>query len=135
MRRKTKINCTVASLQSVPSHLNILLQWGPDGTGHRSRPLYHPGLDSLTIYHFYRTLVFYLRSVFFPTGSLFILQVIPVTAYSHARMDDLQFYVLLYSISVISGRWTYDIEIVLEPRLWLRRFRLRRNSNSGPLDQ
>ena len=52
-------------------------------------------------------------------------------------MDDLRFYVLFNSISVISGRWADDNErlCAMEPRLRLRRFRLERGSNSGPLDQ
>ena len=52
-------------------------------------------------------------------------------------MDDLRFYVLFDSISVISGRWADDNErlCAMEPRLRLRRFRLERVSNSGPLDQ
>ena len=52
-------------------------------------------------------------------------------------MDDLQFYVLFNSISVISGRWADDNErlCAMEPRLRVRRFRLERGSNSGPLDQ
>ena len=52
-------------------------------------------------------------------------------------MDDLRFYVLFNSVSVISGRWADDSETLcaMEPRLRLRRFRLERGSNSGPLDQ
>ena len=52
-------------------------------------------------------------------------------------MDDLPFYVLFNSISVISGQWADDNErlCAMEPCLRLRRFRLRRGSNSGPLDQ
>ena len=47
-------------------------------------------------------------------------------------MDDLRFYVLLNSISVISGGWEVDNERLraIELRLWLRRFRLERESNS-----
>ena len=56
---------------------------------------------------------------------------------SYRWMDDLWFYVLFNNISVISGRWTDDNErlCATEPRLRLRRFRLERGSNSGPLDQ
>ena len=52
-------------------------------------------------------------------------------------MDDLWFYVLFNSVSVISGRWPDDNErlCAMEPHLRLRRFRLERGSNSGPLDQ
>ena len=46
-------------------------------------------------------------------------------------MDDLGFYILFNSISVISGRWDDDNErlCAMEPRLWLGRFRLERGSN------
>ena len=52
-------------------------------------------------------------------------------------MDDLQFYVLFNSISVISGPCTNDNErlCAMEPRLQFRRFHLERGSNSGPTDQ
>ena len=52
-------------------------------------------------------------------------------------MDDLRFYVLFNSISVISGRWEVDNErqCAMEPCLRLRRFRLEQGSNSRPLDQ
>ena len=52
-------------------------------------------------------------------------------------MDDLRFYVLFNSVSVISGRWADDNErlCAMEPRLRLRRFHLKRGSKSGPLDQ
>ena len=52
-------------------------------------------------------------------------------------MDDLRFYVLFNSVSVISGRWADDNERVcaMEPRLRLGRFCLERGSNPGPLDQ
>ena len=52
-------------------------------------------------------------------------------------MNDLQFYVLFTSISVISGRWADDNERLwaMEPRLRLKSFRLLRDSNPGPLDQ
>ena len=50
-------------------------------------------------------------------------------------MDDLRFYLLLNSISVISGRWADDNErlCAMEARLRLRRFRLERGSRA--LDQ
>ena len=59
------------------------------------------------------------------------------SAQNNEWMDDLRFYVLFNSNSVISGRWAGDNErlCAIEPRLWLRRFRLERGSNSGPLDQ
>ena len=54
-------------------------------------------------------------------------------------MDDLRFYVLFNSISVISGRRADDNErlYAMEPHLRqpLRRFRLERSSNSVQLDQ
>ena len=52
-------------------------------------------------------------------------------------MDDLRFYVLFNSISVISGRWADDNErlCAIEPRLRLRRFRLKQGSNPASLDQ
>ena len=52
-------------------------------------------------------------------------------------MDDLRFYVLFNSVSVISGQWADDNErlCAMEPRLRLGRFRLERGSNPGPLDQ
>ena len=52
-------------------------------------------------------------------------------------MDDLRFYVLFNSISVISRRWADNNERLraMEQRLRWRRFRLERSSNSGPLDQ
>ena len=52
-------------------------------------------------------------------------------------MDDLRFYALFNSISVISGRWVGDNErlCATEPRVQLRRFRLEPDSNSGMLDQ
>ena len=57
--------------------------------------------------------------------------------WANGWMDDLRFYVLFNSISVISGRWADDNErlCAMEPRLRLRRFCLERGSNSGPLDQ
>ena len=44
-----------------------------------------------------------------------------------------RFYVLFNSISVISGRWADGNEMLcaMELRLQLRRFRLKRGSNSG----
>ena len=52
-------------------------------------------------------------------------------------MDELLFYVLFNSIPIISGLWADDNEMLcaLEPRLGLRRFRLERGSNPGPLEQ
>ena len=52
-------------------------------------------------------------------------------------MDDLSFYVLFNSVSIISGRGANDNDRLraAEPILRLRRFRLERGSNSGPLDQ
>ena len=52
-------------------------------------------------------------------------------------MDDLRFYVLFNSISVISGRWANGNErlCAMEPRLRLRRVRLERGSNSGAVDK
>ena len=52
-------------------------------------------------------------------------------------MDDLRFYVLFNSISVLSGRWANDNELLcaMEPRLQLKKIRLERDSNSGRLDQ
>ena len=52
-------------------------------------------------------------------------------------MDDMRLYVLSSSISVMSGRWDVDNErlCAMEHRSRLRRFRLERGSNSGPLDQ
>ena len=52
-------------------------------------------------------------------------------------MDDLRFYVLFYSISVILGQRMDNNEKLCEmkPRLRLKRFRLERGANPGPLDQ
>ena len=52
-------------------------------------------------------------------------------------MDDLQFYILCNSISVISGQQADDNEMLcaMGPCLWLRRFRLKQSSNYGQLDQ
>ena len=52
-------------------------------------------------------------------------------------MDDLRYYVLCDSISVISGRCEVGNErlCAMEARLRLRRFRLQRGSNSRSLDQ
>ena len=54
------------------------------------------------------------------------------TCWGGGWMDDLRFYVLFNSISVISGRWEVDNERLCgkELRLRLRRFRLERESNS-----
>ena len=51
---------------------------------------------------------------------------------SKGWMDDLRFYVLFNSISVISGQWEDNNErlCAMELRLRLRRFRLERGSNS-----
>ena len=51
-------------------------------------------------------------------------------------MDDLRFYILFNSISVISGRWVDNNErlCAMEPGLRLRRFRLKRGLNLGLLD-
>ena len=48
--------------------------------------------------------------------------------------DDLQFYILFNSFSVISGQWMDDNErlYTLEPLLRFRRFRLERGLNLGP---
>ena len=48
-------------------------------------------------------------------------------------MNDLQFYVLFNSISVISGPWLHDNErlCAMEPRLWLERFLLQVGLESG----
>ena len=52
-------------------------------------------------------------------------------------MDDMRFYVLFNSISVISGRWADDNEklCALEPPDDCKDPRLRRGSKSRPLDQ
>ena len=52
-------------------------------------------------------------------------------------MDDLPFYFLFNSISVISGQWADDDErlCAMEPHLGLRRFPLKRGLNPEPLDQ
>ena len=51
---------------------------------------------------------------------------------SDGWIDDLRFYILSNSISVISGGWEVDNEwlCATELRLRLRRFRLKRGSNS-----
>ena len=51
-------------------------------------------------------------------------------------MDDLKFYVLFNSISVISGRLADDNErlCAMEPRLRLRRFCPEQGSNPQPLE-
>ena len=55
-----------------------------------------------------------------------------VRPFKDGWMFDLQFYVLLNSISVISGQWEVDKErlCAMELHLWLRRFCLERGSNS-----
>ena len=78
------------------------------------------------------SLYFYLKKC-----NIFVTKV-SIYMYIHRwMMDDLRFYVLFNSISVISGRWADDNErlCAMGPRLRLRRFRLERGSNSGPLDQ
>ena len=52
-------------------------------------------------------------------------------------MDDLRFYVLFNSFSVISEQWADDNErlCAMEPGLRLERVRLQRGSNPEPLDQ
>ena len=52
-------------------------------------------------------------------------------------MDDLPFYVLFNSISIIAGQPADDDErlCAMELRLRLRRIRFERGSNPGPLDQ
>ena len=64
-----------------------------------------------------------------PAVSLFII------ATFNEWLCDLRFFVLFNSISVISGRWTDDDErlCAMELRLRLKRFRLERGSNPGPL--
>ena len=49
-------------------------------------------------------------------------------------IDDLQFYVLFNSISVIIGRWADGNERLYAMDLQLKRFHLERGLNSGPLD-
>ena len=51
-------------------------------------------------------------------------------------IDDLRFYVLFSSISVLSGRWADDNERLYaeEPRFRLRRFRPEWDPNPGTLD-
>ena len=50
----------------------------------------------------------------------------------HGPLDQLRFYVLFNSVSVILGRWEVDNErlCAMELRLGLRRFRLGRGSNT-----
>ena len=52
-------------------------------------------------------------------------------------MDDLQFYILFSSISVISGWWADDYErlCAMKSCLWLKRSHLMLGLNSGLLDQ
>ena len=56
---------------------------------------------------------------------------------TYGWLNDLRFYVLFNSISVISERGEVDNErlCAMESRITLRRFRLERGSNSRPLDQ
>ena len=53
------------------------------------------------------------------------------------EMDDLRFYILFNSISVISGGWVADNDrlCAVESHLWLKRFHLEGGLNSGLLDQ
>ena len=52
-------------------------------------------------------------------------------------MNDLRFYILFNSVSVISGRWEVDNErlCAMELHLWLRRFRPRARIELSPVDQ
>ena len=52
-------------------------------------------------------------------------------------MDDLGFYILSNSITVISGKWAGDNErlCAMEPHLQFRRFQLKQGLHPGPLDQ
>ena len=52
-------------------------------------------------------------------------------------MNDSLIYILFNSISVKSGQWVDDNEMLcaMEPRLQLRRFPFEWGSNPGPLDQ
>ena len=52
-------------------------------------------------------------------------------------MDELRFYVLCKSVSIIQGRWADDNERLhaMEPHLGLRRFCVKQGSNLGPLVQ
>ena len=61
-----------------------------------------------------------------------ILEVRVFTEGLDGWMDDLQFYVLFSSVSVISGRWEVDNERLcpMELHLGLRSFGLERRSNS-----
>ena len=65
------------------------------------------------------------------------LEKFPPPAGLDGWMDDLRFYVLFNSVSVISGRWAGDNErlCAMKPRLRLGRFRLEQGSSPGPLDQ
>ena len=62
----------------------------------------------------------------------FPLEAEALSAVNDGWMDD-----LFNSIAVISGRLEVDNDrlCAMEPRLRLRRFRLERESNSGPVDQ
>ena len=87
---------------------------------------------------FYQNGCIKIKSLVFSTFDIF-----PCTekylnfVYMHGWMDDLQFYVLFNSISVISGRWADDNErlCAMEFRLWLSRFHLEWCSNPRPLDR
>ena len=67
--------------------------------------------------------------VSFATGYIIPVVVVMQCAFD-GWIDDLRFYVLCNSISVISGRCDVDNErlCAMEPRLRLRRFRLERGS-------
>ena len=60
-----------------------------------------------------------------------------VCAQTDGWMDDLRFYILFNSFSVISEQWADDYErlCALEPCLWLGRVHLEQGSNPGLLDQ
>ena len=57
-----------------------------------------------------------------------------ITSQLNGWMDDLRFYDLFNSVSVISGRWEVDNErlCAMELCLWLRRFGLERELNLVP---
>ena len=72
-----------------------------------------------------------------------LIKICAVCKFSHFELlkvdgwrDYLRFYLIFKSISVISGRCADDNErlCAMEPRLRLRRFRLERGSNLGPVD-
>ena len=68
---------------------------------------------------------------------IYPLQFLSAYRYLYDDDDDLRFYVLLNSISVISGQWANDNErlYAMETRLRLGRYRPERDSNPGPLNQ